>query len=94
MTDPWMPPLRGQLDEHVIASEVLRGNPLGDPHERPLCVYTPPSYAGGPAIYVLQGFTGRLDMCRNRVAIRPSPPLTRRMPTARSGYPTTLRPPR
>ena len=53
-------------------SEALRGNPLGDPHERPLWVYTPPSYAGGPAVYVLQGFTGQLDMWRNRAAFRPT----------------------
>ena len=34
----------GRLDEHVISSEALRGNPLGDPHERPLWVYVPPGY--------------------------------------------------
>jgi pimeloyl-ACP methyl ester carboxylesterase len=69
---PWTRPLRGQLDEHVLVSDALRDNPLGDPHERPLWVYTPPSYAGGPAIYVLQGFTGQLDMWRNRTAFRPT----------------------
>ena len=64
--------MRGTLDEHVIASEALRGNPLGDTHERPIWVFTPPSYAGGPAVYVLQGFTGQLDMWRNRAAFRPT----------------------
>ena len=64
--------MRGTLDEHVIASEALHGNPLGDPHERPLWVYTPASYAGGPAVYVLQGFTGQIDMWRNRAAFRPT----------------------
>ena len=63
-------PLRGTLDEHVLVSEALRGNPLGDPHERPLWVYTPPTTAAPP--YVLQGFTGRLDMWRNRAAFRPT----------------------
>ena len=72
MTGPWSRRLRGQLDEHELTSEALRGNPLGDPHERPLWVYTPPSYAGGPAVYVLQGFTGQLDMWRNRAAFRPT----------------------
>ena len=72
MTGPWTRPLRGTLDEHVLVSEALRGNPLGDPHERPLWVYTPPSYSGGPAVYVLQGFTGQLDMWRNRAAFRPT----------------------
>ncbi|URN00651.1 hypothetical protein LUW76_43650 [Actinomadura madurae] len=32
-----MPPLtedlEGELREHVVSSEALRGNPLGDPHE-------------------------------------------------------------
>ena len=70
MTGSWTTPLRGQLDEHVLVSEALRGNPLGDPHERPLWVYTPPSYAGGPVVYVLQGFTGQLEMWRNRAAFR------------------------
>ena len=36
---PWSAELAGRIDEHVIASELLRGNPLGDPHERPLWVY-------------------------------------------------------
>lgn len=26
-------------------SEVLKGNPLGDPHVRDLCVYLPPGYS-------------------------------------------------
>ena len=67
----------GQLDEHVVASDALRGNPLGDPHERPLWVYTPPGYDGGadrryPSVYVIQGYTGQLDMWRNRAAFRPT----------------------
>ncbi|NUT55720.1 MAG: alpha/beta hydrolase [Thermoleophilia bacterium] len=66
------PSLAGRLDEHVIESVALRGNPLGDPHERPLWVYTPPGYTGGPVVYVLQGFTGRLEMWRNRAAFRPT----------------------
>ena len=64
--------MTGRLEEHVIASEALRGNPLGDPHERPLWVYTPSGYAGGPTVYVLQGFTGELEMWRNRAAFRPT----------------------
>src|SRR3990172_9389752 len=44
-------------------SEVLRGNPLGDPHVREIPVYLPPGYdetAAGdyPVIYWLHGFTG------------------------------------
>ena len=68
---PWSGELAGTLNEHVISSELLRGNPLSDPHDRPLWVYTPPGYAADqgrryPAVYVLQGFTGHLSMWRNR----------------------------
>jgi hypothetical protein len=66
------------LEEHVVASDVLRGNPLGDPYERPLWVWTPPGYADSeqryPSVYVLQGFTGQVDMWRNRQAFRPTFP--------------------
>jgi S-formylglutathione hydrolase FrmB len=68
---PWQRKPAGRFDEHVIASEALRGNPLGDPHERPLWVYVPPGYDDEPerrypSIYVIQGYTGQLDMWRNR----------------------------
>jgi S-formylglutathione hydrolase FrmB len=68
---PWRRDAAGRFDEHVIASEALRGNPLGDPHERPLWVYVPPGYDDEPerrypSIYVIQGYTGQLDMWRNR----------------------------
>ena len=33
---PWSADLAGRIDEHVITSELLRANPLGDPCERPL----------------------------------------------------------
>jgi hypothetical protein len=35
---PWSAEFAGRIDEHVITSELLRGNPLGDPYERPLRV--------------------------------------------------------
>ncbi len=73
---PWYRPLRGRLDELVIESEALRGNPLGDPATRPLWVYTPPSTSAAagrlPAIYLIQGFTGQVDMWSNRSAFRPN----------------------
>ena len=70
---PWFAELAGTLNEHVISSELLRGNPLGDPHERPLWVYTPPGYAADPdrrypSVFVIQGFTGHLGMWLNRPA--------------------------
>src|ERR671933_1020757 len=72
---PWSTELQGRFDEHVVESELLRGNPLGDPHRRPLWVYVPPGYDEDaerrhPSVYVLQGLTGQLDMWRNRVALR------------------------
>ncbi|TML61846.1 MAG: enterochelin esterase [Actinobacteria bacterium] len=72
---PWSTELKGRFDEHVVESELLRGNPLGDPHLRPLWVYVPPGYDEDaerryPSVYVLQGLTGQLDMWRNRVAFR------------------------
>jgi hypothetical protein len=72
---PWSGPLAGDLNEHVITSELLRGNPLGDPYERPLWVYTPPGYTSEPdrsypSIYVIQGYTGHLTMWHNRMPFR------------------------
>jgi S-formylglutathione hydrolase FrmB len=65
---PWQRPLRGRLDEQVINSDVLRGNPLGDPSVRPLWVYSPPHRDSDalPVIYLIQGFSGQVDMWRNR----------------------------
>jgi len=72
---PWSATLSGRLDELVIESEVLRGNPLGDPHERPLWVYVPPGYDDAPTsryptVYVIQGYTGHVAMWANRNAFR------------------------
>ena len=60
-------PARGRWERQSFESDVLRGNPLGDPHVRPLCVYLPPGYDDEPdrrwpSIYVLQGYTG-LSRC-------------------------------
>ena len=41
---PWSYELAGRFDEHTFESAVLEGNPLGDPHVRPLWVYLPPGY--------------------------------------------------
>jgi S-formylglutathione hydrolase FrmB len=72
---PWSYELAGRLDEHAFESEVLEGNPLGDPHVRPLWVYVPPGYDADPerrypCVYVIQGLTGQLDMWRNRTPFR------------------------
>ncbi|HEU0103694.1 MAG TPA: alpha/beta hydrolase-fold protein [Mycobacteriales bacterium] len=72
---PWSSELAGRLDRHTVPFETLRGNPLGDPHERPLNVYVPPGYDDEPerrypSIYVLQGYTGHLAMWDNRTPYR------------------------
>jgi S-formylglutathione hydrolase FrmB len=76
---PWSRPLSGRIEEHVVVSESLRGNLLGDPHERPLWVYVPPGYDDEPdrrypTLYQIQGLTGQLDMWHNRAAFRPTVP--------------------
>jgi hypothetical protein len=68
--DPWSFEMQGRLDEHVLTSEALRGNALGDRHERPLWVYVPPGYDDEPSrryasVYVIQGLTGQLDMAQS-----------------------------
>jgi hypothetical protein len=77
--EPWSRELTGRLEEHELESAALRGNPLDDPHLRPLWVYAPPAYAAEPdrrfaSIYLIQGHTGQLDMWRNRSAFRPNVP--------------------
>ena len=71
---PWEGPLAGRLDRHTIDSVLLRDNPLGDPHERPLWVYVPPGYDESaeryPTVYMIQGYTGHLQMWANRTPFR------------------------
>jgi S-formylglutathione hydrolase FrmB len=73
---PWSVEYQGRIDELELESVALRGNPLGDPHARPVWVWTPPGYDGSdrryPSIYVIQGMTGQVDMWRNRFAFRPN----------------------
>ena len=68
---PWAYETAGRYEEHVFTSEALRGNRLGDPHDRPVWVYLPPGYDDEPerrypSVYMIQGYTGQLDMWRNR----------------------------
>ncbi|CRK56090.1 putative esterase [Alloactinosynnema sp. L-07] len=72
---PWDVELAGRLDRNTITSDLLRDNPLGDPHERPLWVYVPPGYDDDPdirypAVYVIQGYTGSVSMWANRTPFR------------------------
>jgi S-formylglutathione hydrolase FrmB len=71
---PWDADLAGRLERATIDSQLLRGNVLGDPHERPVMVYLPPGYddssARYPTVYVLQGYTGHVSMWLNRTPFR------------------------
>ena len=71
LPSPWGHRWAGRLDELAIDSEALTGNALGDPHRRPVYVYTPTGYEVDPdrrfpSVYLIQGLTGQLDMWRNR----------------------------
>jgi hypothetical protein len=73
--EPWSSEPAGRFEETSFESEALRGNPLGDPHVRPLWIYLPPGYDDEPdrryaSLYMIQGLTGQLDMWRNRAAFR------------------------
>jgi enterochelin esterase-like enzyme len=76
--EPWARPLAGSLDFLVVDSELLAGNPLGDSPTRPLYVYSSPGVASGrargpvPTIYVIQGYTGQVDMWLSRTAFEPT----------------------
>jgi len=51
--------LAGRIEHHRVDSRLLRGNPLGDPHERDLYVYVPPDYDQGgryPLLLALAGY--------------------------------------
>jgi hypothetical protein len=76
---PWEVEPKGRFERHTIASQALRDNPLGDPYERPLWVYLPPGAGDDPdrrypSVYLIQGYTGQVDMWWNRTAFRPTVP--------------------
>src|SRR5919108_2123123 len=60
------PHATGRWESIQFTSTALEGNPLGDPHVRPLWVYVPPGYDDEPdrrwpSVYVLQGLIGRVE---------------------------------
>src|SRR3954452_6046402 len=74
---PWERPLHGVLDRLTIESDALAENPLGDPSVRPLYVYRPPGVELDhpkplPSVYVIQGYTGQLDMWFTRQPFEPT----------------------
>lgn len=61
---------RGRVEHVRFESALLRDNPCGDPHQRTVPVYLPPSYDHDtgrryPVVFVLSGFTGRGRMLLN-----------------------------
>ena len=69
--------MHGTLDRLVVESDLLADNPLGDPARRPLYVYRPPGVELDhprplPSVYVIQGYTGQLDMWFNRTPFEPT----------------------
>ena len=72
---PYSAELSGRFEHVVIDSVLLRDNPLGDPHQRPVLVYLPPGYDEDhgrryPVIYVTPGYSAHAGMWFNRVAFR------------------------
>jgi S-formylglutathione hydrolase FrmB len=60
-----------------VRSAALRGNPLGDPADRPLYVWLPPGYdeepeRRWPVVVFLHGFAGQVDQLANRRAFSPT----------------------
>jgi S-formylglutathione hydrolase FrmB len=76
---PWSADLAGRIHHRTIDSTVLRDNPLGDPHERPLLVHVPPGYDDEPGrryptIFWLPGYTGHIGTAFNRLPFRQAYP--------------------
>jgi S-formylglutathione hydrolase FrmB len=67
-------PSSGTLVRDTVRSAALRGNPLGDPADRAVAVYLPPSYAASPGrrypvVYLLHGFDGDPDQWTGRMGL-------------------------
>jgi len=70
---PWERPLAGSFEQLVVESELLADNPLGDPARRPLYLYgSPGAGPGSPVVFMLQGYTGQLDIWLARKAFEPT----------------------
>ena len=67
---------RGSVVNLRHESEILKGNPLGDPHVRDLFVYLPHGYSSSndrhPVVHCLSGFTGRGKMFLNDQSFTPN----------------------
>jgi S-formylglutathione hydrolase FrmB len=69
--------VHGRLETARLRSAALAGNPLGDPAERTVLAWLPPSQARGkrlPAIYFLHGFSAGVHSWTNFSAFTPTVP--------------------
>lgn len=69
--------MHGRLETARLRSAALAGNPLGDPAERTVLAWLPPSQARGarlPAVYFLHGFSAGVHSWANFSAFTPSVP--------------------
>jgi hypothetical protein len=69
--------MQGRLATARVRSAALQGNPLGDPAERTVLAWLPPSQARGvplPAVYFLHGFSAGVLSFTNYQAFTPSVP--------------------
>jgi len=67
----------GRLATARLRSAALSGNPLGDPAERTVLAWLPPSHGAGarlPAVYFLHGFTGSVHSYTNVSPFAPTLP--------------------
>lgn len=74
---PWDRRRNGTFEQLTVTSELLAGNPLNDPVDRPLWIYLPEGVGRDsedrfPTIYLIQGYTGQLDSWLNRNAFEPN----------------------
>lgn len=93
--EPWSRPFAGRIDQLEVESVALAGNPLGDPSTRPLWIYTPAGHDDEPerrypSVYVIQGFTGQIDMWGNREPFRVTYPEAIDRLFARAEAPATI----
>lgn len=75
--EPWARRLAGRWVADTVHSTALIGNALGDPADRPLYVWLPPTYdeepeRRWPVVAFLHGFAGQVDQWANRRPMTPT----------------------
>ena len=75
MAFPWSHSYAGRIDEHVVTSDALAGNPWATPTSARCSCTCRSGYDDDPgrryvSVYVLQGYSGHVAMWRNRAPFR------------------------